>query len=348
MGFFGQFSEWLNGLLATYITDNTARIAAALEPAVITLGVLYVMIWGYLQLTGAIEEPFVVGVKKILALALIVGCALQGWLYAEVIVDTFFDAPGQLAGRIIGAYDSVTIVDEIINAGNETAERLNEKGGIFDGMSYYLAAVAVYVIVGLTAIYTIFLLSLAKIALSMLLALGPLFLALLLFDTTKRFFEAWIAQLANYALIGVLTVLAAALMLSLLRSATDQAVSTGDGITIAHAVRVCMTAGLAFLVMRQVMPMAAGLASGIALSTFGALSRGLNWAFGGAARRISHSGAQFSRGAVMDQETTRWDSLSRKAGFYTQQGARWLVRRDNRIGQAPASVPPSLLSGAKR
>ena len=32
-----------------------------------------------------------------------------------------------------------------------------------------------------------------------------------------------------------------------------------------------MAAGLTFLVMRQVMPMAAGLASGLALSTFGAV-----------------------------------------------------------------------------
>jgi hypothetical protein len=44
------------------------------------------------------------------------------------------------------------------------------------------------------------------------------------------------------------------------------AVSTGGAIQIANGVRVCMAAGLTFLVMRQVMPMAAGLASGLALS----------------------------------------------------------------------------------
>ena len=36
---------------------------------------------------------------------------------------------------------------------------------------------------------------------------------------------------------------------------------------------VVLAAGLTFLVMRQVMPMAAGLASGLALSTFGVVSR---------------------------------------------------------------------------
>lgn len=37
----------------------------------------------------------------------------------------------------------------------------------------------------------------------------------LLFDTTKKFFESWLSQLANNALIAILTGLIAALMLSL-------------------------------------------------------------------------------------------------------------------------------------
>jgi type IV secretion system protein VirB6 len=285
MGFFAEFSAWLNGILATYIGDNTARIAGALQPAVITLGVLYLMVWGYLQLMGQIQEPFVAGLKRIIMLAVILGAALHLWLYNSVIVDTFFEAPGALAAAVIGSPDSVTIVDRIIFSGDDAASRLIEKGGILNGdFSYYIAGFGVYLIVGLTAIYTIFLLALSRIALSVLLALGPLFIALLFFETTKRFFESWIAQLANYAFITILTVLMAALMLTLVSAAADQAAAAEGGIEIAHAVRVCMAAGLTFLVMRQVMPMAAGLASGLALSSFGVVSAALLWGFGGAAR----------------------------------------------------------------
>lgn len=317
MGFFAEFSAWLNALLATYIGENTARVAGALEPAVVTLGILYVMVWGYLHLTGQIEEPFIVGLKRIVVLALIFGVSLHLWLYQAVIVETFFAAPGQLAASVVGAYDSVTIIDQIIFTGGDAASLLIQKGSVFgDNFSYYLAGIAVYLIVGLTAIYTIFLLTLSRIALSVLLALGPLFVALLMFASTKRFFEAWIAQLANYALITILTVLVAALMMTLLAAAAQQAASTGDGIEIAHAARVCMAAGLTFLVMRQVMPMAAGLASGLALSTFGLVSHGLAWAFGSSTRSIG----QFARGAVLDRETTRWDSLSRKTGHLLTRG----------------------------
>lgn len=317
MGFFDQFYAWLTRVLATYIGDNTARVAAVLEPAIVTLAILYVAIWGYLHLVGKIEEPFVAGVKRLVVLAVILGVSLSLWLYNLVIVDTFFNAPSLLAAALIGANDSVSIVDGTMLRGGDAATLLIQKGGIFDGdFAYYLAGLAVYLIVGLTAIYTIFLLTLSRIALSVLLALGPLFISLLMFETTKRFFEAWIAQMANYAFIAILAGLMAALMLGVISAAAEAAARAGGDIEIVDAVRVCLSAGLTFLVMRQVMPMAAGLASGLALSTFGIVSAAIAWGFGTATR----SGGQFLRG-LTDRETTRWDSLSRKSGYYARRAA---------------------------
>ena len=330
MGFFSEFNTWLTTLLAGYIGGQTARIAATLEPAIVTLGVVYVMVWGYLQLTGSIEEPFLGGIKRLATLGVILGGALHLWLYNTLIVETFFTAPSQLAAVVVGAFDPVSIVDQILFEGGDAANLLLQKGGLLDGnFAYYLAGIGVYLIVGLTAVYTIFLLALSRIALSVLLALGPLFIALLLFDSTKRFFTAWLAQLANYAFITILTVLVAALMLRVVTVAAQQALSVGGSIQIANAVRVCMAAGLTFLVMRQIMPMAAGLASGLALHSFGVVSAALAWGFGGAVRSTS----QFARG-LTDRNTTRWDPLSRQAGFGVRRGVmraaltRW---RDNQI-----------------
>ena len=171
-------------------------------------------------------------------------------------------------------------------------------------------------------------LQLGAAKLSVLLALGPFFITFLFFDTTKRFFESWIAQMANYAFITILTVLVSALMMGVVSSAAQQAAAQGGGIQIADAVRVCLAAGLTFLVMRQVMPMAMGLASGVALSSYGMVSALLAWGFAGAARNISRQSGQFARGLLMDQETSRWDSFPRKAGFALRQR---LIRRENVI-----------------
>jgi type IV secretion system protein VirB6 len=314
MGFFAEFSLWLNNLLATYIATNTAAFANLLEPVIVTLGVFYVIVWGYLQLAGKIEETFLEGVRRLVTLAVILGLSLQLWLFNEVIVDTFFSAPAVLVAGVIGAPDAVGIVDEILFDGDDAASLLLAKGGFFnDSFTFYVAGFAVYVIVGLTAVYAMFLLALSKIALSVLIALGPIFLALLLFESTKRFFEAWLAQLCNYAFLTILTVMVPALMLEVVSTAAEAAVAAGGEIQIAHALKVCLAAALTFLVMKQVPAMAQGLASGVALSSFGAVSSLVRYGLG-AARGAGRQLQDFSRGAFIDTDRSRWDSLSRKAG----------------------------------
>jgi type IV secretory pathway VirB6-like protein len=109
------------------------------------------------------------------------------------------------------------------------------------------------------------------------LALGPLFIALLFFDATKRYFAAWIAQLANYALITVLTVMVSAILLQVVKSYAAQTAARGSAILTMDVINMLLIAVLVFLVMRQVMPIAAALAGGASLNSFGVVSRSVGW-----------------------------------------------------------------------
>jgi len=84
-----------------------------------------------------------------------------------------------------------------------------------------------------------FLLVLSKIALSILLALGPLFIALLFFETTSASSSPDRAA-CKLRLCDHPDVLVAALMMGVVSSAAQQAADEGGGIHIADAVRVCM------------------------------------------------------------------------------------------------------------
>jgi len=278
VGFFETFWTWLEGQLAAYIGANTALIAAALEPAIVTAATVYVMVWGYLQLSGRIEEPLVTGLRRIILLAVVLGAALHLWLYNTVIVDTFYRAPAQLASVVVGAPDPVATIDTIWSQGGAVAGFLWNNGGVFNGdFGYYVAGAIVWVLMGLLCVYAMFLIALSSIALAVLLALGPLFLALLLFDATRRFFEAWLAQLANYAFITVLTVLVAALLLQIVESYAAQTAARGAAIVTVDALNMVLVAVLVFLLMRQIMPIAAALAGGVSLNSFGVVSRFAGW-----------------------------------------------------------------------
>ena len=246
MGFFAQFFTWLNTQLSTYIGSNTAQVAAAIEPAAITLATIYVMLWGWMNLQGLIQEQVLQGIKRILVMALILGIGIRLWLYNDLVVNTFYTAPDQLAAALVGAPSTVGIIDQVWTDGNKVAEELLKKGSVLSGdFAYYLAGFFVYLLIGLTVVYTAFLLAMSKVALAVIIALGPIFIVLLFFDSTKRFFEAWIAQLANYALITILSLLVAALMLSIVRAYATAAMSQGSGITIAESARLCIAVAVA-------------------------------------------------------------------------------------------------------
>lgn len=273
MDFFQTFSTWLNSQLASYIGQNTARVASILEPALITLATVYVMIWGYLQLMGRIEEPFAAGVKRIATLAVVFGVGLHLWLYNALLVDTFYNAPTEFAAAVVGASDPVHTIDAIWNQGGAVADQLFRGGSGAERVVFAIAGVAAWTLVGLLCVYTMFLFSLSSIALSILLALGPFFIALLLFDTTRRYFDAWLAQLANYALVIILTVMVSALLLQLVATYAQQTAALGTSIKIDDALNLLLATVLVLLLLRQIMPIAAGLAGGVALSSMGLVSR---------------------------------------------------------------------------
>lgn len=318
--FFATFWGWLQSQLNAYVGTNTAAIANAIEPVAVTLATIYVMGWGYLCFTGKVQEPILEGFKRILTIIVILGIGIRLWLYNSVIVDTFYQAPAQLAARIVGAATPIQTIDAIWERGGSVAGQLWNKGGVFNGdFGFYLAGAVVYLVMGAIAVYSMFMLALSQIAISITLALGPVFIVLLFFDATKRFFESWIAMLANYALITILTVLTSALLLQIVESYATQTAARGAAIVTVDALNMILVTALVLLVLKQVPSLAAGLASGVALSSFGAVSGAMAWALGSAGR----TGYQFGRG-VMDglsrEPISRWDSLRRGAGNLAGRG----------------------------
>ena len=279
MGFFQTFWTWMNTQLNGYIGDVTVRVAQALEPPVLLLGTLYVMAWGYLQMSGRIEEPVLDGLKRVVLLALVLGAGLHLWLYNSVIVDTFYRAPSEFAALVIGAADPVKTIDAIWDQGGAVAGQLWDRSISLTGagLGFMVAGLVVWLMVGLLCVYTMFLIALSSIAESVLLALGPLFIVMLLFDSSRRLFTAWLAQLVNYALITILSVVAAALLLRLVASYAAQTAARGSAIMTMDALDMVLVSVLVFLFMRQIMPVAAGLAGGVALNSYSSISRAVSW-----------------------------------------------------------------------
>jgi type IV secretion system protein VirB6 len=78
-------------------------------------------------------------------------------------------------------------------------------------------------------------------------------------------------------LITILTVLVATLLLQIVASYASQTAARGASVATVDSLNMVLVAVLVFLVMRQVMPIASGLASGVSLNSFGTVSRLVLW-----------------------------------------------------------------------
>ncbi len=270
---FAQFVGWLDQHLASYVATQTARAASALSPAAGALGSLYVMSWGYLQLTGQISEPVLDGVRRILTLAVVFGIALHLWLYNDVLVALLVDGPQQLAAALVGTSNTVAIVDRIWDRGGSCGDVLWQRGGLFSGdFGFYIAGLFVWLVVGVLCLYATFLIALTKTAAAILLALGPMFVLATLFDRTRPLFDAWLSQLCGYGLVAILVALLGNLVLELVSSYAEQTASLGSSLATVDVLDLLLVTGVVLLLLRQVMPIAASLSRTSALSTFGVFS----------------------------------------------------------------------------
>lgn len=335
MGFFMSLYNFIQTSVLSLVSTTTSNISTSISPAAVTFATIYVMIWGYLHLRGAIEEPINEGAKRIVVLGVILAMVLQLWEYNAVFIDFFINTPTALSGAILGGNSAMTVVDGIWLKGGSVADSLIDQGGILDGnFGFYLAGAIVYVLTGFICVYMTYLFVLSLIAVGILLAFGPLFILGLLFDATKRFFEAWIAQLSNYALIIILASLASKLMLNYLDSYATQASNLGAGVTIADSAQFCLACGFTLLIMKQVPHIAAGLGSGVALGTYGALSRAIHWGTGSTSRSLY----QMSRGvgdAYNKQDPSRYLSTTRNL---TNRVTRPLFNRFSKSGSTGGAV----------
>jgi type IV secretion system protein VirB6 len=301
---FATFWQWLTDRLVDYVSEHVAALAVAIEPAAVTLAVVYVMVWGFLHLKGSIQEPVVAGALRIVRLVVVLGVGLRLWQYNALLVNSFTTAPIELASALVGSADPIGTMDALWEQGGQVAATLWDKGGVFNGdVGYYLAAAVVYLLMGAVCVYALFLMALARVAVALLLAVGPLFIVMLLFETTQRFFEAWLAQLVNYALVGLLAVLTASLMMTVVEAYAAQTVAKGAAILTVDALDMLLVAGLVLLLLRQVMPIAARLAGGVSLGSFGVASAVLGRG-SRVAQQSGRAGRNLAAGAL-----TRWQEI---------------------------------------
>jgi len=279
MGIITDIFDEIDLVLDTYVIDTSTVVINSVTPIFTSLLIIWIAIWGYMLMYGKTESTLTDAFFKILRIGFILTLGLSVGTYSGVIVDFMFGWPeeviswvtGNPSGNLSGAIDN--LLDSLVGIVSVAWQ----KGGVFDGnIGFYFIAIIVGGFAVVIGVILAFLILLSKIVLSILLAVGPIFIMLLLFPTTQKFFESWMASLINYGFLLLLSVLVASVVISFTNTIMDGLGGAEGLANILGTIKLAIILLLSTLILRQIPQIAANLGGGIALQTSGAFSSFVN------------------------------------------------------------------------
>jgi type IV secretion system protein VirB6 len=265
--------NYINDICESYIGENVAAVARVVGPFAVTMLTLYVVLWGFASIRGLIREPGSEFINRVIMISIVFGIGFNLANYNMLITNTFLRGPDELIGglaRSPGSTGVVSGLDLMFQRGFDVGARFWAKAGVFDGdFGMYLIAIAVWAMTIVVTAYGFFLMALSKIALTVLIGLGALFFIGLLFEATAGFFNSWLRQVANYFLVPILVVMVNLLVMKLFAHAASGVASMTSSTEVAQVFPFFAMGLVSLLTLASVLSIAAGLAGGVSLSSFG-------------------------------------------------------------------------------
>jgi type IV secretion system protein VirB6 len=147
---------------------------------------------------------------------------------------------------------------------NNATQSFLQSAGITNWGPYLFAAVF-YLVMAVLIGFALFLIMLSKMFMWLLLALAPLFILLLLFGVTTRFFSGWLSALVQYFLVQVLVYAFLAFYVTLIQQTIDtlNGVANSENPTWATIGPVVLLAIIGILLLAQINNVAAAIAGGV-------------------------------------------------------------------------------------
>ena len=288
----GQFKAPLEN----FISSGTSNIASWIGGPLTAALTLYVVLYGYLVLRGSVQEPILEFAFRAMKLAIIVMLVRNASDYQTYVTNIFFETlPREISQALnSGTAPSASTFDSLLDKGQECAReiwaRATWPADIVTGIGGMMAIGASFTVAAIGYIVSLY----ARLALAIVLAIGPIFVALAMFQSTRRFTESWIGQLANFVILQVLVVAIGSLLISCIDTTFTAIDSYTD--VMMRPVALCAICLAALYVFYQLPGIASALAAGGASLTYG-YGAGRDAHQSTLARAATHSARAVGRGA---------------------------------------------------
>lgn len=266
---FAVVDEQFKTPLETFISDGTSNVSEWISGPLTAAVTLYVVLYGYLVLRGSIQEPVLDFGYRAIKLAIIVMLVKNAGEYQTYVTNIFFEAlPREISQALnTGVAPSATTFDSLLDKGQDSAADIWSRASwsldIVLGIGGAMVIGASFIVAAIGYIVSLY----ARLALAIVLAIGPVFVALAMFQASRRFTEAWIGQLANFVILQVLVVAVGSLLITCIDTTFTAIEGYSD--VLMRPTALCAICLAALYVFYQLPNIASALAAGGASLTYG-------------------------------------------------------------------------------
>ncbi|MGL4528735.1 MAG: type IV secretion system protein [Aestuariivirga sp.] len=240
------------------------------------LTALYVILWGYQIWAGRASGGPAEHAWRLLRVFIIYALAVFWGEFQTFVYKAATEMPraiGNIVIRGVGgglSSENAAIEQALSNVwhvGVDAASKITKAAGLLSPGPYIIAGI-VLVVIALFVAFAAGLVILAKIVLWALLSLAPIFIVLLLFNVTTRFFNGWVSAVVQFILVPVIVYTILAFYLAVIRTAVEALSNANAGATtsLTEVAPVILAGLIGCYLLSQIVTIAQGIAGGLLFS----------------------------------------------------------------------------------
>ncbi|MFM2322703.1 MAG: Legionella vir ue protein [Pseudomonadota bacterium] len=263
----------VDNVIGHYVETVYQNLVQQYNSTLLLLCTLYILLLGYRFTMRTLSADFSTISRHLIVLCIVYGLIVNWSLYHLFVYNLFTNEPGHIAQVMVHASNPLTLdgsvaqaLNQVYSTGMDTSKKL-----FSGGIRLFFCSIFIFAFTFLCCLTALGLLIYAKLAMAIALALGPIFLPFVLWESTRGWFVSWLSKLFNFALIPIVTASILSLMLSvmdLVLPDLNRQAAQGDPDFFTMGLFGGLSLVTAFL-LKQSLPIASSLSGGFTLAALG-------------------------------------------------------------------------------
>jgi type IV secretion system protein VirB6 len=273
---FAWVGSQFDAILSSYVLGVVSALMAAIAPIALTAMTIWVALYGWAVLRNEVSETVPTFVWKVFKIGLVLAFALQSGFYISNVSDTANAlAMGVASTFLPSGVDPSTVsspyalLDKFNDDASAQVADIMKEASMFR-LDLVLAGAIFSIGSVLFLCIGLFVVTLAKLFLTFVIAVGPLFILCLAWRPTARFFDSWLSMVLNAVVLTWFAFFALGLS-AYMGAAMFKAIADGGGFmgstfnVLGEATRYCVLMILMAIICFQAPSLASALTGGAAI-----------------------------------------------------------------------------------